>query len=193
MVRLCKKTLKRFSPKELKYLKESYEKNPYPHKQTQIQISEHLALSQDRVTKWFVNYRQKLGTARQYFSPKKAKYLKKIYEKNPYPNKQTQIQISEHLAVSQDKVYNWFINRRRKLGLSTTPLFNPKEVKYLKESYEKNPYPNKQTRIEISEHLVVSQNRITRWFQNHRKKLGLGLGKTAGHNSRRTLLSRTNV
>jgi len=180
MVRLCKKTTTKqeFSRKEVKYLKESYKKNPYPNKQTTIQISEHLAVSQNRVTNWFYNQRVKLGlgyaTRTQLFNPKELKYLKKSFEKNPCPNKQARIQISEHLGMSQKRVQNWFYSQHGRLRSQ----FSPKEHKYLKKVYEKDSYPNKQTRIQISEHLGTSQDRVKNWFGHYCKiEISKDLGK----------------
>ena len=160
---------KQFNVTITKDLLDEYNKNNYADKQSVDRIALKVGLTSKQIHNWFQNKRRKLNeTKNKQLKLKTTEELLEEYEINKCPNKQSLARIALKVGLSSKQVYYWFHYRRNKLK---TNQFKFKIEKILLKEYEKNKYPDKQSKDKIASKVGLTSKKVSTWFQNGRQTL----------------------
>ena len=99
-----------------------------------------------------------------------TKSLLNEYEKNNYPDKQSKVRLALQVGLTSKQVQNWFHKRRLKLNESKNSRFNVTTTKILNEEYEKNKYPDQQTKVKLALQVGLTLQQVSRWYKSKRRR-----------------------
>jgi len=95
--------------------------------------------------------------------------LEEHFIKSPYINKEDLIVLSNTTGLTQSQISSWFQTERHRIKLTTNQKQTSEKHKLL-EWFERNPFPSKEERQELSESTCLSYDTLTSWFARERKK-----------------------
>jgi hypothetical protein len=119
-----KNSYKKFTPEELEFLKENFNKNTYPKTDEMIEIAKKLCVTLSKIENWYKHNRRSLAKkgvftlkTKKYFKKDEVNYLVKMFETYPRPSKDQITEISAKLSCSEAQVKNWYSNKRKKMKM----------------------------------------------------------------------------
>jgi len=125
-----------------------------------------------KIQNWYKIKRRRFNDIRKkHFDKTVTNALLKEYEKNKYPDQQTKVKLALQVGLTLQQVSRWYKSKRRRFNDAKKKNFDETVKNALLKEYEKNKYPDQQTKVKLALQVGLTLQQVSIWFKNARKKL----------------------
>lgn len=171
-------------------LETAYLRNPFPDRDTKLNLSQALGIREQRVQTWFNNkrFRERMKDNPPVNEPQEREYTKftkhqvdmmeAVFKEERYPKLDLKLKLCKDLGVPESRLDMWFSNRRRRERWIEEGLVAPESIntrlqalkhgRDLNEVYENTTFPSLELRKQLSRKLGIAAYKIEAWFRNKR-------------------------